>query len=105
VFCDPLYQDSFADYSQPFSNEQLTKLIKVVESCNNVWLCNGDSSGDIFFDNVQATVVNLLMTYTVGSCKKTHDSVQAKKPLEGLIFRNLAVTPCTSLFYQESSNG
>ena len=86
------------------SDEQLIKLIKVVEAHDNVWLCNRDS-GDGFFDKVQAHVVKIPVTYTAGRRKKTQDGFQAKKAMEVLIFRNLAVAPSTSLFYQESSNG
>lgn len=105
VFCDPPYRDSFADYNQPFSDEQLLKLIKVVETHDNVWLCNRDS-GDGFFDNVQANVVKIPVTYTAGRRKKTQDGFQAKKATEVLIFRNQPpATPNVNLFYQEPTHG
>lgn len=86
TFFDPPYRDSFADYNESFPDSELNKIITIVESHQNVWLCNRDSE-DGFFDNRSARVFRFPVTYTAGRRKRTEDGFAAKKATEILMMK------------------
>lgn len=85
TFMDPPYRDSFADYGNGFPDDELRKIVAVVEQNRNAWLCNRDC-GDGFFDGVRATVHRFPVTYTAGRRKRTENGFAAKKATEILLF-------------------
>ena len=87
TYYDPPYRGSFADYNQPFPDEECEKLIANVENNTNVWLANRDI-GDGFFDDRNASCKKFPITYTAGRRKKTEDGHEAKKATEILLYRS-----------------
>lgn len=86
TFFDPPYRDSFADYNEGFPDDELEKIISIVESTNGVWLCNRDSE-DGFFEDKNVGILKFPVTYTAGRRKKTDSGYEAKKATEILMVR------------------
>jgi DNA adenine methylase len=86
TFFDPPYRDSFADYNESFPDDELVRIIKIVESTPHAWLCNRDC-GDGFFDDTTARVFKFPVTYTAGRRKRTENGYAAKKATEILLLK------------------
>jgi len=95
TFLDPPYRDSFADYNEAFPDEELEKMISIVEKTYGVWLCNRDTD-DGFFDNRKAIIYRFPVTYTAGRRKKTDNGYEAKKAVEILMMADNQYTCTTS---------
>ena len=85
-FFDPPYRQSFADYGNGFTDEQLLDLINFSDKQKYVMLCNRDDDG--WFENNKKTLQSkhIDITYTAGRRKKVEDKFEAKKAREILLY-------------------
>lgn len=87
-FFDPPYRDSFADYGNAFTDENLLSLINFANQKNNVFVCNRDSKDGWFEKNKgNLNIETFPVTYTAGRRKKTENGFEAKKATEILLYR------------------
>ena len=86
-FFDPPYRDSFADYGNGFTDDQLLELIQFSDTCDNVMLSNRDDDGWFTDNRMGLDAVHIDVTYTAGRRKKTEDGYEAKKAKEILLYR------------------
>ena len=86
-FFDPPYRESFADYGNGFSDEQLIDLISFCDKQTCVMLSNRDDED--WFAKQEHTLesVNFDIFYTAGRRKKTKEGFDAKKAREILLYR------------------
>jgi DNA adenine methylase len=88
-FFDPPYRDSYADYGNKFTDEELLRLIDFSNNQKKVFICNRDSSDGWFEKNKKdLNMKTFPVTYTAGRRKKLKDSFEAKKATEVLLYNN-----------------
>lgn len=85
-FYDPPYRDSFADYGNGFSDDDLMKLIRFAERQDKVFIANRDDN-NWFRDKTSLDFHHFDITYTAGRRKKTDDGFKAKKAREILLYK------------------
>ena len=90
-FFDPPYRDSFADYGNGFTDDQLLDLISFCDNQTLVMLSNRDDED--WFANQKRSLdsAHIDVTYTAGRRKKTEDGFAAKKAREILLYRTDSV--------------
>jgi len=100
VFMDPPYRDSFADYGNSFSDEDLKDLISVAETCESVMLCNRES-GDGFFETNRGKLEmkKFDITYTAGRRKRVEGGYKAKKAVEVVLYKKNQGVGCGVLTF------
>ena len=97
-FFDPPYRDSFADYGNAFSDDELLKLIKFSDNQKQVFLANRDE-GDGWFERnkLSLDITTFSITYTAGRRKKVtkknmfgeeEEGFEAKPATEVLLYRS-----------------
>ena len=97
-FFDPPYRDSFADYGNAFSDDELLKLIKFSDNQKQVFLANRDE-GDGWFEKnkLSLDMTTFPITYTAGRRKKVtkkdmfgeeEEVFEAKPATEVLLYRS-----------------
>jgi DNA adenine methylase len=86
-FFDPPYRQSFADYGQGFSDEELLNLIDFADRQKYVMLCNRDDDGWFSNNKKALNFKHIDITYTAGRRKKINDKFEAKKAKEILLYR------------------
>ena len=86
-FFDPPYRDSFADYGNGFTDEQLLELIEFSNTCDNVMLSNRDDDNWFADNKMGLDHVHVDVTYTAGRRKQTDDGFKAKKAKEILLYK------------------
>jgi DNA adenine methylase len=97
-FFDPPYRDSFADYGNPFSDDELLELIKFSDNQKQVFLANRDK-GDGWFEKnkLSLDITTFPITYTAGRRKKVtkknqdgeeKEGFEAKPATEVLLYRS-----------------
>lgn len=88
-FFDPPYRESFADYANGFSDQQLIDLIKFADKQSNVMLSNRDDNDWFKNHRMSLDFKHFDITYTAGRRKKTEDGFEAKKAREILLYRTI----------------
>lgn len=89
-FFDPPYRESFADYGNGFTDQQLQTLIAFADQQQNVFLSNRDDEDWFANQNHTLKVAHFPITYTAGRRKKNEDGTyEAKKAQEILLYRTL----------------
>ena len=86
-FFDPPYRESFADYGNGFSDEQLIDLIEFCDNQSSVMMSNRDDEDWFAKQNHTLNSVNFDIFYTAGRRKKTDEGYDAKKAREILLYR------------------
>ena len=86
-FFDPPYRESFADYGNGFSDQQLIDLIEFSNKQSNVMLSNRDDNDWFKNHSISLNFKHFDITYTAGRRKKTEDGYEAKKAREILLYR------------------
>jgi len=86
-FFDPPYRESFANYGNGFTDNQLTDLIEFCESQSSVMMSNRDDEDWFAQQNHTLNSVNFDIFYTAGRRKKTAEGYDAKKAREILLYR------------------
>lgn len=86
-FFDPPYRDSFADYGNGFTDEQLVKLINFCDNQSLVMLANRDDADWFAQQTHTLNYTHFEITYTAGRRKKTAEGYEAKKAREILLYR------------------
>jgi DNA adenine methylase len=90
-FFDPPYRDSFADYGNGFSDDDLLKLIDFSKDKENVFLSNR-ADDDWFETRTQGMSYEYFpVTYTAGRRKKTEDGYEAKSSREILLYNTTGI--------------
>lgn len=97
-FFDPPYRDSFADYGNAFSDDELLKLIKFSDNQRQVFLANREEEDRWFERNkLSLDMTTFSITYTAGRRKKVtkknmfgeeEEVFEAKPATEVLLYRS-----------------
>jgi DNA adenine methylase len=86
-FFDPPYRESFANYGNGFSDEQLIDLISFCDKQTSVMMSNRDDEDWFAKQKHTLKSVNFDIFYTAGRRKKTVEGYDAKKAREILLYR------------------
>ena len=82
-FFDPPYRESFANYGNGFTDNQLIDLIEFCDSQSSVMMSNRDDEDWFAKQNHTLNSANFDIFYTAGRRKKTDEGYDAKKRVDG----------------------